>query len=392
MKNRLNWISGAGLATGLMYFFDPDSGRRRRARMRDQFDHLSRLTAEAVNVTIRDLMNRTRGVGMEVRHLLTSETVDDRVLAERVRSALGGVVSHPGSIHVDAHDGHVILSGVILADEVGPLLKRIKAVRGVSDVEDHLEVHQEPGNVPGLQGQPARRLAGNQFELMQSNWSPSARLFAGIAGGALVMYGLGRRDKYGASVSTAGVALFVRALTNMELQRLLGVGDAGDGIHIQKTIRIHAPVEDVFQVLSNCENFPKFMTHIREVRRISDRRFHWVVRGLGGITVEWDSVFTSLVPNETIAWRSEQGSSVGQTGTIRLFPEHDGSTTVDIKMMYHPPAGAIGHAIASILGEDPETKMNDDLMRFKSFMETGIPPHDASRKMDEMHEAAGTNV
>jgi uncharacterized membrane protein len=48
-------------------------------------------------------------------------------------------------------------------------------------------------------------------------------------------------------------------------------------------------------------------------------------------------------------------------------------------MSYNPPGGAVGHAIARLLGRDPKQEMDDDLMRMKAFIETQRPPRDAAR-------------
>jgi uncharacterized membrane protein len=50
-------------------------------------------------------------------------------------------------------------------------------------------------------------------------------------------------------------------------------------------------------------------------------------------------------------------------------------------MSYNPPAGAIGHAIATLLGTDPKSEMDEDLMRVKSYIETGHIPRDSALKM-----------
>jgi hypothetical protein len=42
-----------------------------------------------------------------------------------------------------------------------------------------------------------------------------------------------------------------------------------------------------------------------------------------------------------------------------------------IRMTYKPPAGALGHAVASLLGSDPKRAMDEDLLRFKSLLEEG---------------------
>jgi uncharacterized membrane protein len=40
-------------------------------------------------------------------------------------------------------------------------------------------------------------------------------------------------------------------------------------------------------------------------------------------------------------------------------------------MAYQPPAGALGHAIARLLGADPKTLLDEDFVRLKSLFEKG---------------------
>jgi hypothetical protein len=49
-------------------------------------------------------------------------------------------------------------------------------------------------------------------------------------------------------------------------------------------------------------------------------------------------------------------------------------------MSYVPPAGVLGHAVAALFGADPKQDMDDDLLRLKTFIETGITPHDAAER------------
>ena len=51
MEQTLRLLGGIGLGAGLMYFLDPQQGRRRRALVRDQFTHLSREACDAADVT-----------------------------------------------------------------------------------------------------------------------------------------------------------------------------------------------------------------------------------------------------------------------------------------------------------------------------------------------------
>jgi uncharacterized membrane protein len=71
---------------------------------------------------------------------------------------------------------------------------------------------------------------------------------------------------------------------------------------------------------------------------------------------------------------------IRQHGIVRFQPNEDGGTRVDVRMSYFPPAGLIGHAIAKLFGADPKSKMDADLLRMKSFIETGHQPHDAAER------------
>jgi uncharacterized membrane protein len=48
-----------------------------------------------------------------------------------------------------------------------------------------------------------------------------------------------------------------------------------------------------------------------------------------------------------------------------------GGTRIQIRLSYNPPAGALGHGVAALLGSDPKRAMDEDLVRFKSLLEDG---------------------
>src|SRR5204862_5989594 len=135
-------LTAAGIGAGLMYLLDPDQGGRRRALVRDQLVSAANRTGDAADATSRDVRNRARGVVASLRSRLESEEdVSDDVLRERVRARVGQVVSYAGSIEVSVADGRVTLQGPVLADDVARLLRRVRAVRGVTDVQCELDVH-----------------------------------------------------------------------------------------------------------------------------------------------------------------------------------------------------------------------------------------------------------
>lgn len=169
MNKGLALLSGAGMGAALMYICDPNAGRRRRALARDQVVSAFYQAGNAIGPTAEDLRNRSYGVFADLTGRFAERDVSDRVLVERVRARLGRHVSHPGSIEVSVREGLVTLSGSTLAHEVDDLLDAVSSTRGIRGVENHLEVHERPGNVPGLQGGSAPR--GGRFELLQTSVS-----------------------------------------------------------------------------------------------------------------------------------------------------------------------------------------------------------------------------
>jgi BON domain-containing protein len=226
MANVLSAIGGVTTGLGLMYFLDPDQGRRRRALAKDQMVHAVYKTGDAMDATSRDIANRARGAVAELRGRLRNEAVSDDILRDRVRARVGAVVGHASSIEVEVQDGRVTLGGPVLAHDLDRLLRRVAAVRGVQDVDDHLEVHAEAGNVPGLQAAARAPRGGEVFDLMQRHWSPSTRFFTGLTGAGLATWGLKRLDTFGIAMATVGVGLVSRAIANIPISRLSGV-DAG---------------------------------------------------------------------------------------------------------------------------------------------------------------------
>jgi uncharacterized membrane protein len=386
MNKGLKLMGAAGVGAGLMYIFDPFRGKRRRALLRNKLAHAANVASDVSGKTRRDVRNHALGAFAQVESVFKTREVSDDVLEARVRSKLGRAVSHPGAIEVKAVNGLIILSGPILAKEEHPLLESVTRIHGVKNTANRLEVHEHAGDIPALQG--GRRRQGPRFGPLKSNWSPTTRLVATAAGSALAAYGARRRGVVGSTMSTIGLGIVARALANFETGQLLGLDEGRNVIDVQKAINIKAPVDKVFDYWSHPENFPDFMTHVHEVRRIGDGLYRWSVGGPGGILVQWDAQITDLDFNKLLAWKSLPGAIVGQSGVTRFSSNPDGSTRIDVRMSYNPPAGVLGHAIAELFGADPKHEMDDDLMRMKSFIENRVHPHDAAQHTHTIQAAS----
>jgi hypothetical protein len=131
---------GVGLGVTLMYLFDADNGRRRRALARDRAAHALRRGGRGLTAATRHLSQRARGLAFGARaRLRRREEVPDAVLQERVRAVLGHAATHPAAIEVEAAGGLVTLSGPVLAKEARRVLRKVRGVPGVHSVASRLE-------------------------------------------------------------------------------------------------------------------------------------------------------------------------------------------------------------------------------------------------------------
>ena len=213
MNKRLGSLGSLGLGALIMYLFDPQAGRRRRASVRDKIRRGKNKTLDAI-VIARDFKNRIIGLAAETRRLMHAEEVTDEVLAERIRSKLGGLVSHPSSVQVKVENRTAILSGPILTAEAEHLINHITSMRHVASVENRLEMHERGESIPGLQGKAGVR-ARNR---MQVNWSPTTRFIAGMVGATLALYGAKKLNLFGTAVATVGAGVLARALWNKRVR------------------------------------------------------------------------------------------------------------------------------------------------------------------------------
>lgn len=370
-RTALQWAS---LGASLVFFLDPARGRRRRSALIGKALHLERDVARFLDAAGRDAGHRLEGLLASAGAVLHGrEAVPDYILEQRVRSKLGRLVSHPGQILVAVSDGAVHLAGPIPPAEKPLLTRGVAKVAGVRFVSESLQDVPEPGGDPLAQRHhPA---------LLRTTWTPTARLALGGAGAFLTLAGAHRpRGIRRLGLEAGGLALLARAVANVPLKRLLGVGVGPRAVDVQKAATIKAPLDKVFGHWRDLTNFPRFMARVKLVEDLGAGRFRWVVQGPAGVPVSWDAVVTKLIPNELIAWKSVPGSLVESAGTVSFRGNDDGSTRLLVRLSYNPPAGALGHGLARLLGGDPKRLMDEDLVRLKAYFETGHPPRDAAQK------------
>jgi gas vesicle protein len=134
---------GGALGALAAYFFDPDSGARRRNTLRDRtaafFRHGGRRAARAG----RGVAAEAYGLSQKAQHLKEEpKDFDDATLADKIRSEVFRDPDIPkGNINVNVQEGVVQLRGEVPhADLIDDLVAQTRKVHGVRDVENLLHV------------------------------------------------------------------------------------------------------------------------------------------------------------------------------------------------------------------------------------------------------------
>ena len=148
------------------------------------------------------------------------------------------------------------------------------------------------------------------------------------------------------------------------------IENKGDTL-VGRTVTINRPVGELFSYFRDFANLATFMENVERIDVLDDRRSHWVVKAPGGKTVEWTSVVTEEAPNSFIAWASEEGAEIPNSGRVDFRDAGDRGTVISATILYDPPAGTIGKLVAKIFQREPAIQGRRDLRRFKQLMETG---------------------
>lgn len=179
-------------------------------------------------------------------------------------------------------------------------------------------------------------------------------------------------------VAVAGVTLLdlIAAERHSEHPKALSQAPPkGNSIYVYKAVTVNKPREELYQFWRNFENFPRFMRHLQSVKALDEKLSRWEAHAPLGGTVSWDAEMTADIPNQRIAWRAVDGSTIPNAGSVDFRPAPGGrGTEVRVELSYNPPGGALGATLANLLGEEPEYQVQEDLRHFKQFMETGEIP------------------
>jgi uncharacterized membrane protein len=216
--------------------------------------------------------------------------------------------------------------------------------------------------------------------MYKPNISATEKWVSTIAGAALAIAGYKRSNS---ALGLAGLGLVARGVTgfcpvNAAVGRSTARSDTREalggsrGVRVMATTTIYRPAQEVYSYWREFENLPRFMQHLVQVEDSGGGHSRWTATGPLGVPVSWEAEIINDVSPELISWRSIGDSDVVSAGSVRFKAAGgDHGTNVTVKLQYDPPAGKVGATVAWLLGEDPQTQIDEDLRRFKQLLETG---------------------
>src|SRR5205823_10813997 len=87
--------------------------------------------------------------------------------------------------------------------------------------------------------------------------------------------------------------------------------------HVEKTIEVQKPVDQVYAQWTQFENFPQFMENVQQVRQLDDKHLEWKAK-VAGTERQWKAEIVEQQPNRVIAWRATTGDK--NAGKVEFEP------------------------------------------------------------------------
>ncbi|MFP4471591.1 MAG: SRPBCC family protein [Bacteroidales bacterium] len=208
--------------------------------------------------------------------------------------------------------------------------------------------------------------------ISETNVSLNERMISIVTGTLLLCSSFSGRGKLLKAIS--GGFLMFRGFTGYcPGYKALGHNEdaaAKDFIHINTSVTVDRPRQEVYDFWRKLENLPRFMKHLESVEELDNETSLWKARIPGGLgTVDWKSEIVNDKPNEHLSWRSVPDSQVQNTGFVDFRDTVNLGTVVHVVISYHPPAGKVGKSVGKLFNPLFEKMITDDIKNFKEYLE-----------------------
>lgn len=136
------------------------------------------------------------------------------------------------------------------------------------------------------------------------------------------------------------------------------------------SVTVNAPVRQVYGLFTHFNDFPKFMTYVKEVTYFDTNKSHWVADILG--RHEWDAVNEDWIEDRQVGWRSIAGFE--NSGRVTFQEVGPMQTLVDVYINYTPPAGVLGDIVEDLgAGQHFKDALQHDMDNFAKMVDQTPP-------------------
>ncbi|HMM74367.1 MAG TPA: SRPBCC family protein [Gammaproteobacteria bacterium] len=100
---------------------------------------------------------------------------------------------------------------------------------------------------------------------------------------------------------------------------------------IEESIDLDVPVRTAYDQWTRFEEFPQFMSGVREVVQIDDTHVRWRVE-IAGAERTWTAEIIEQIPDERIAWATTSGKY--NAGVVRFTPLATTRSRLHLRILY----------------------------------------------------------
>lgn len=132
---------------------------------------------------------------------------------------------------------------------------------------------------------------------------------------------------------------------------------------VEESIEVEVPVRTAYDQWTQFQDFPRFMDGVEEVRQVDDTHLRWRTK-VAGREKSFEARVTEQIPDERVAWTSEEGPE--HAGVVTFHRVGEERTRVMLQMDAQPEGAAekVGDALGLL-----EKRVKKDLASFKELIE-----------------------
>lgn len=218
------------------------------------------------------------------------------------------------------------------------------------------------------------------------NVSNTERIISVLAGSYFAYRALARDPKRYEMLAPAAFLLYRGVTGYCPGYAAFGKGrlpDTAHNITIRTSVTVNKPTDTVYAFWRRLENLPLFMKHLKSVTQQDNQISKWEAYIPGGLgsSISWQAEIVKEEPGRELSWNSIEGSTIENAGKVIFESTGDQETTIHVVISYQAPLGSAGEKVLSLLTPTFEKMIQNDVVNFKEYIETGKIPAEKDKKI-----------